>query len=105
MADMADAPGGGSLAFTAPSLQLSMRFGGKTAPAGIRARRPDWAGVFRTAVNPLRCAVPSPRKPCMTFHGHPPDACVAPLGAAGTTSCFSLSDRPLPNPDSFKLGA
>jgi hypothetical protein len=26
MADMADAPGGGSLAFTAPSLQLSMRF-------------------------------------------------------------------------------
>src|SRR5258707_13976720 len=71
MADMADAPGGGSLAFTAPSLQLSMRFGGKTAPAGIRARRPDWAGVFRTAVNPLRCAVPAPRKPWVTFPGHP----------------------------------
>ncbi len=31
MADMADAPGGGSLAFTAPSLQLSMRCDGKTA--------------------------------------------------------------------------
>src|SRR5258708_13542055 len=30
MADMADAPGGGSLAFTAPSLQLSMRFSGNT---------------------------------------------------------------------------
>jgi hypothetical protein len=29
MADMADAPGGGSLAFTAPSLQLSMQFSGK----------------------------------------------------------------------------
>src|SRR5258708_39921898 len=104
MADMADAPGGGSLAFTAPSLQLSMRFGGKTAPAGIRARRPDWAGVFRTAVNPLRCAVPAPRKPWVTFHGHPRDACVARLGAAGKTSCFSRSGKRLPNPASFKLG-
>jgi len=52
--------------------------------------------IFRTAVNPLRCAVPATRKPWVAIHGHPCDACVAPLEAAGKTcdamqSCIAAS--------------
>ena len=46
-----------------------------------------WKGIFRAAVNPsleaagktLRCAVPAARKPWVAIHGHPRDACVAPV--------------------------
>jgi hypothetical protein len=40
---------------------------------------------FRAAVNPLRCAVRAARKPRATFPGHPFDACVSPMEAAGKT--------------------
>src|SRR6266481_83663 len=61
-----------------------------------RARRLDREGISRAAVNPLRCAVPAPRKPGVAIPGHPRDACVAPLGAAGKTcdamqSCIAAS--------------
>ncbi len=74
------------------------------------APRLDRIGIFRTAVNPLRYAVPAARKPWVAIalrspcfaqaqgghpwppvgrmrptHGHPRAACVAPLGAAGKT--------------------
>jgi hypothetical protein len=55
------------------------------------ARRLDRIGIFRTAVNPLRCAVPAARKPGVAIHGHPRDACVAPLEAAGKTCDAMLS--------------
>ena len=63
-----------------------------------RAQRPDQTGIFRTAVNPLRCAVPATRKPWVAIHGPPRDACVAPMGAAGKTSCFSRSEKCLSDP-------
>jgi hypothetical protein len=55
-------------------------------------------GIFRTAVNPLRYAIPASRKPGVAIHGHPRDACVAPLEAAGKTSCFSRSGKCPSNP-------
>lgn len=39
----------------------------------------------RAAVNPLRCAVDAPRKPWVTVHRHPSNACVRPMDAAGKT--------------------
>jgi hypothetical protein len=45
-------------------------------------RSPDWEGIFRAAVNPLRCAVPAARKPRVVIYGHPRDARVAPMEAA-----------------------
>ena len=60
-------------------------------------------GISRTAVNPLRYAVPAARKPGVAIHGHPRDACVAPMEAAGKTSCFSRSGKCPPNPASYRL--
>jgi hypothetical protein len=42
--------------------------------------------IFRDAVNPLRCAVRAARKPGVDVLGHPFDACVSPLDAAGNAS-------------------
>ena len=67
------------------------------------ARGLDRMGIFRTAVNPLRCAVPATRKPWVAIHGHPCDACVAPLEAAGKTSCFSRSGKYPCDPASSKF--
>ena len=53
-------------------------------------------GIFRTAVNPLRYAVPAARKPGVAFHGHPCDACVASLGAAGKTPVFHAPENTHP---------
>ena len=41
--------------------------------------------AFRTAVNPLRRAIPASRKPWTSILVCPCDACVAPLDAAGKT--------------------
>jgi hypothetical protein len=47
--------------------------------------------LVRAAVNPLRCAIHASRKPGVTILGHPFDACVSPLEAAGKTFCaFAL---------------
>ena len=68
---------------------------GAFATNTIRAWRADWesrgatVGDLRDVVNPLRCAVRASRKPGVTIHGHPSNACVRPLETAGKTSCFS----------------
>gem|GEM_PF-5667772 len=66
-------------------------------------RRPNWAGIFRTAVNPLRYAIPASRKPGVAIHGHPRDACAAPMEAAGKTSLFLRSGKYPPNPSFLEL--
>ena len=51
----------------------------------------------RTAVNPLRSAIPAPRKPGAYFHVRVFDACVSPLGASGKTFCaFAVLHRGKP---------
>ncbi len=50
--------------------------------------------MFRACINPLRCAFRAARKPRVTVHGHPFDACVSPLGPAGKPFCaFAILHR------------
>jgi hypothetical protein len=50
---------------------------------------------FRTAVNPLRCAIRASRKPRANVLVRPYNACVAPMDAAGKTFwAFAILHRP-----------
>ena len=55
--------------------------------------RVEREAIVRAAVKPLRYAARAPRKPGVTFHGHPSNACIGPLAAAGKT--FSAPAIPL----------
>ena len=55
---------------------------------------PNYPGhcFFRTAVNPLRCAVLSYARALVTMDGHPCDSCVAPMEAA-RKNCNAMQSR------------
>ncbi len=66
--------------------------------------------MSRTAVTPLRFAILASRKPGVAFPGHPFDACVSPLEAAGEHFCaFAFlrraESRWFANPWQTPLGA
>ena len=49
------------------------------------SRGPERAATGRAGVDPLRCALLASRKPWVTVSGHPSNACVRPMEAAGKT--------------------
>jgi hypothetical protein len=58
-------------------------------------------GIFPDRRESIALRSPATRKPWVAIRGHPRDACVAPVEAAGKTSGFHAPEKCLPNPAFF----
>jgi hypothetical protein len=69
---------------------VSVRSLGRVLPLRQSARFYEWVGARRTFPGrhrPIALRFHAPRKPGAAVTGHPPNACVGPLGPAGKTFC------------------